>query len=258
MPSLSKNRRQGWRWLAEVIALGLLWTSIIAPAQVMQTNQEGQPSHIVTTVEGRQIPWVMESVYPWIGGSYYQLEHMNAGLRQTDDSDPDAQSIAAIRTVLDSCEALAKSKDAVLVHMNDLLDFAKHDYSPDKIQSFTQIVVIYGSGLLDEYRNKPPERLWGAISELLVEPSYPENSQIKALVAKTPEKTNGFPTEQAIFSVVTPAGDKIRRVIHIVHLGSHGTHVFMLTVREDKFETRYEEFLKMLKTVQYNFERPKP
>lgn len=258
MPGLLKNYIQGWRCLAEVIALVLLWTAIIAPAQVAPTNQGGQPSHIVTTIEGRQIPWVMESVYPWIGGNYDQIERMNAKLRQIDDSDPNHQGAAAISAALDGCEALARSKDAVLVHMDDLTDFAKHDHSPDKIQIFTQLVVMHGTGSLDEYRNKPPEKFWGDISGVLVEPSYPKESQIDALVAENPEKTNGFPTEQAIFSIVTPAGDKIRRVIHIVHLGANGTHVFMLTVPEDKFETRYEEFLKMLKTVQYNFEKPKP
>lgn len=234
----------------------LLGITLVAalPLRTALTVHPTQQGPLVTTVEGREIPWTMELVSPhWMGGNYYELERMSERIRERRELDRDEEAFGAVEVFLKVLKAIAKDTDSALLNIDDFRDVLKTEYATGQASGFTVIIISYSNKQMVADFKKNPKTAWAQVSRDFVEPEYPEKSRTHMLIANAPERTGGFPTERAIFSIETPEGKKLRSVVHLVHLGPHGTHLFNLQVRAEKFEVRSAEFLEMLKTVQYNF-----
>jgi hypothetical protein len=202
--------------------------------------QNPKPTPIVTRVEGRQIPWIMRVTQPWLGGNVYQLE----ALIRTGKLD-------FLEIPVRDLKNSAADKDAVIVHMLDLQEYAKK-----QLPVSTEVIVIYSSENLADLFRKDFKSAWRNVTQTMVEPRYPTKSHIEILVAENPEQTGGFTTFRAVFRVATPRGEELGRVMHFVDLKSNGMHLFMLAGAASRMDDRYSEFLSMLKSVRYNLPQP--
>ncbi len=184
------------------------------------------PAYPQWVVQGRKLSWELTAPDGWIGGNYYQIENVERDLESQN-----------IRQLLNEMKEEAKVLDAYLINTN------VQGASPRILTSIRiNVTIAVGSGA--DFSS-----LWNNLAYSF-QSDHPSGS-ITRLHDTRSTITGGYNAKEAKYKTTLPGGGVIYEVVHVVLLGTDKGHLFKLKVNSAHYQVRYQEFVRMMKSLEY-------